>query len=439
MEPKTRINPLIYLLVVWFGSVPWLGNYSTFVEMSILTRQLPEGWSLASVLIVVIQISSIGPLAFMILDRYFRIPIRHGIVIQIALMVTTFMYIPLIFAWDSAISVFGAQYSIVLISSIFVMGMIAIGSDIVFMPFMTTFDSVYLSAYFVGNNISSLLPSLLSIIQGTSTYTCTLNTTTGVMEPLFAAPRFSVNVYYMIIFIWVFGGTFCFYLLNNHIEWLKRFGFCQEETQVDSILMDKSVMLDELEENSVIDQTPATTGTPKLNFWLSDFLILFSIALIGAETNTILPSVSRNSILLIDLMYQNTYFWAVVIGTIIPLVGSFSAQLVSIRSTSFIVGLTVLCATTTIFVIILALQSPDPWLKSSIWGSILTVSLQTFSMFLCSFVRLIATEAYRDLAPGNEDRLFWAGLALQIGSFVGALIAFPSVNILNFFQDTPPC
>ncbi|KAI6174434.1 Riboflavin transporter [Aphelenchoides besseyi] len=399
MEPKTRINPLIYLLVVWFGSVPWLGNYSTFVEMSILTRQLPEGWSLASVLIVVIQISSIGPLAFMILDRYFRIPIRHGIVIQIALMVTTFMYIPLIFAWDSAISVFGAQYSIVLISSIFVMGMIAIGSDIVFMPFMTTFDSVYLSAYFVGNNISSLLPSLLSIIQGTSTYTCTLNTTTGVMEPLFAAPRFSVNVYYMIIFIWVFGGTFCFYLLNNHIEWLKRFGFCQEETQVDSILMDKSVMLDELEENSV----------------------------------------SRNSILLIDLMYQNTYFWAVVIGTIIPLVGSFSAQLVSIRSTSFIVGLTVLCATTTIFVIILALQSPDPWLKSSIWGSILTVSLQTFSMFLCSFVRLIATEAYRDLAPGNEDRLFWAGLALQIGSFVGALIAFPSVNILNFFQDTPPC
>ncbi|KAI6222659.1 Riboflavin transporter [Aphelenchoides besseyi] len=425
MEPKTRINPLIYLLVIWFASAPWLGNNSTFVEMSILTRRLPEGWSLASVLIVIIQISSIGPLIFMILDRYFQIPIRHGLVIQIALMVTTFMYIPLIFAWDSTIPVFGAQHSIVMITSIFVMGMIAIGSDIIFMPFMITFDSVYLSAYFIGNNISR-----------TSTYTCTLNTTTGVVEPFFAASRFSVNVYYMIIFVWVFGGTFCFYLLNNHIDCLKLFGFCQKGTQVNGTFLDKSVMLDEMQENSVVDRTPTTTGTSKANSRLSDILILLSIGLIGAETNTILPSVQSYA----SIPYsQNTYFWAVVIGTIVPLVGSFSAEFVSIRSTRSIVGLTLLCATSTIFVIILALQSPDPWLKSSIWGSILTVSLQTFSMFLCSFVRLIATEAYRDLAPDNEHRLFWAGLASQIGSFIGALCAYPSVNILNFFQDAPPC
>jgi hypothetical protein len=56
MPSSRHANPLIYLLVCWFGSAPWLGPYSAWVEMSIFTQHLPEGWSLGSVLIVTIQV-----------------------------------------------------------------------------------------------------------------------------------------------------------------------------------------------------------------------------------------------------------------------------------------------------------------------------------------------------------------------------------------------
>jgi hypothetical protein len=49
-------NPVIYLLVCWFGSAAWMGSFSAWVEMSIFTQQLPEGWSLASFLIITIQV-----------------------------------------------------------------------------------------------------------------------------------------------------------------------------------------------------------------------------------------------------------------------------------------------------------------------------------------------------------------------------------------------
>ncbi|KAI6197766.1 hypothetical protein M3Y94_01263700 [Aphelenchoides besseyi] len=252
------------------------------------------------------KISSIGPLIFMILDRYFKIPIRHGLVIQVALIVSALMYIPLIFAWNSTIFLFGTQHSIVLISSIFVMGMIAIGSDIIFMPFMMSFDSVYLSAYFIGIGVSSLLPSLLSIAQGTvlrsafeslclgtSSYRCHLNVTTGVMEPQFASPRFSVNVFYTIIFVWVCGAGLSFYLINNHMDMLKHLSFrgSRKQNNVDGLLDRNN------EEGRRVSLELQNVHPPTVEFekkqtsrW-GDLMILLSIAFVGADMNTILTSV----------------------------------------------------------------------------------------------------------------------------------------------------
>ncbi|KAI6222569.1 Riboflavin transporter [Aphelenchoides besseyi] len=438
MEAKSSANPLIYLLVVWFASAPLLGNFSTFIEVSILTQQLPEGWNLTSVLIVVIQISSIGPLIFMILDRYFKIPIRHGLVIQVALIVSALMYIPLIFAWNSTIFLFGTQHSIVLISSIFVMGMIAIGSDIIFMPFMMSFDSVYLSAYFIGIGVSSLLPSLLSIAQGTSSYRCHLNVTTGVMEPQFASPRFSVNVFYTIIFVWVCGAGLSFYLINNHMDMLKHLSFrgSRKQNNVDGLLDRNN------EEGRRVSLELQNVHPPTVEFekkqtsrW-GDLMILLSIAFVGADMNTILTSVQTFA----SIPYsQNTYFWSVIFATISALIGSFVAGFVKLRSTIFIIAVTLFCIVISSFVVLLGLQSPDPWLKTSTWGSLITVSAQSLAMATCTFVRLLATETYRDAAPNDENRLFWAGLSTQIGSFIGSLIVFPAVNIFGFFRSAPQC
>lgn len=39
-------------------------------------------------------------------------------------------------------------------------------SNLLFMPYMQSFDPAYLTAYFVGMGLSSLIPSLVSLFQG---------------------------------------------------------------------------------------------------------------------------------------------------------------------------------------------------------------------------------------------------------------------------------
>lgn len=102
----------------------------------------------------------------MLLDRWFKVPIRHGLIIQISLLVCAFAYLPLVLDWDKTVSIFGTSHSITLISCMFILGMISIGSDIVWVPYMANFGAQYLPAYFVGVGWSSLFPSLLSLIQG---------------------------------------------------------------------------------------------------------------------------------------------------------------------------------------------------------------------------------------------------------------------------------
>jgi hypothetical protein len=102
----------------------------------------------------------------MVLDRCFKIPIRHGRIIQISLIICAAAYLPLMLAWNKTAWIFGSNHSITLISCLFVLGMISIGSDIVWVPYTANFGAQYLPAYFVGVGLCALFPSVLSLMQG---------------------------------------------------------------------------------------------------------------------------------------------------------------------------------------------------------------------------------------------------------------------------------
>lgn len=46
----------VYVLVALFGSSSWLSTNSIWMELSLLTQKLPEGWSLPSYLSAVVQV-----------------------------------------------------------------------------------------------------------------------------------------------------------------------------------------------------------------------------------------------------------------------------------------------------------------------------------------------------------------------------------------------
>ncbi|VDN06732.1 unnamed protein product, partial [Onchocerca ochengi] len=44
-----------YVCVVLFGSTSWLSTNSVWLELPLLTKELPEGWSLPSYLTIIVQ------------------------------------------------------------------------------------------------------------------------------------------------------------------------------------------------------------------------------------------------------------------------------------------------------------------------------------------------------------------------------------------------
>ena len=89
-------------------------------------------------------------------------------------------------------------------------------SNVLFMPFMAQFHPAYLNAYFVGMGLSSLMPSLLSLAQGTSNFKCDDN---GVAERF--PPNFSVSIFFFIIFTFTCVALIAFIILyrsgaHNH-------------------------------------------------------------------------------------------------------------------------------------------------------------------------------------------------------------------------------
>jgi riboflavin transporter 2 len=71
------------------------------------------------------------------------------------------------------------------------------------MPYMAAFHPNYLTAYFVGMGLSSLVPSIVALGQGTIQYKCVLNNTTGTIHPEFTPARFQIREYTLIMGIWM--------------------------------------------------------------------------------------------------------------------------------------------------------------------------------------------------------------------------------------------
>ena len=67
MEILVRIKSrlvLIDVLAILFGISSWISINGLWVELPLLVNRLPESWSLASYLSVIVQIANLGPITY---------------------------------------------------------------------------------------------------------------------------------------------------------------------------------------------------------------------------------------------------------------------------------------------------------------------------------------------------------------------------------------
>ncbi|KHJ87745.1 hypothetical protein OESDEN_12474 [Oesophagostomum dentatum] len=161
------VSRVIFVLVIIFGSTSWIGTNSVWMQLPLLTSDLPEGWGLPSFLAAVVQVACIGPLVYTILHKG-----CDSINVPTVPLITGFLSLAcacqfgLVFLWWKTVSIGSGEYSVALYLLLFGLALVNATSNVLFMPFMAQFHHAYLNAYFVGMGLSSLIPSLLSLVQG---------------------------------------------------------------------------------------------------------------------------------------------------------------------------------------------------------------------------------------------------------------------------------
>ncbi|GMS79548.1 hypothetical protein PENTCL1PPCAC_1723 [Pristionchus entomophagus] len=425
----SKLQFACFTLVVLFGSSSWMGTNSVWMQLPLLTSTLPEGWSLPSYLAMVVQFACIGPLVYGVLHKC-CCSLSSSALIIAALLIAVVCQSGLAVFWSYT----AGGYSVLLYAFMFGLALVNATSNVLFMPFMSQFHPSLLHAYFVGMGLSSLVPSLLSLGQGTSNYECVANN--GTVQPVFQPPRFSVSIYLGLIAAWTLLATAAFVLLQQRVWSDEQQG---EKHECDSCTEEATPLKDGkgTEMKPISGETsgeqPSSSSSPSSS--PSPFILLLLTAVVNAQMNGVIPSVHSYAALPYS---QRVYHLGLTLSNIVSPIASFLPMFCGVRSLPLLSGLTLLSTLSTAFIVYLGLLSPAHLADSQTAGGILSVLSVVVAAGLHSFLRTTFASSLRDIGR-SEHWLFWCGVFIQIGSFLGSAVMFPLINYTSLFQSAPMC
>ena len=178
----------------------WIDLQGLFVELPLITPLTPEGWTLPSSISLCICAANIGPILIVLLrwrqgKRFSEIPYIY-IIIIIGIVSCCVMAV----SWQKTVLLFGRERSVWLLGTILTLSLLDCTSSLVFFDYMKRFRAHYLTAAFLGEGLTTLLPTLLALLQGIGSDTICVSIGNGtILEPIYSQPRFSVTVFLFLI------------------------------------------------------------------------------------------------------------------------------------------------------------------------------------------------------------------------------------------------
>ena len=167
----TPSSVLTFLLFSVFGVGSWLAINGIWGELSVLVVSLPECYDLPAILSVVTQLANLGPILYVCVKFSLArcsvrtLTVEIGAVYTI-LSIGVLSCVALSVAWDKTEIVGGENHSLALILLTFSLALVDCTSTLVFIPFMKHFPAHYISALYIGEGMSGVLPSLAALSQG---------------------------------------------------------------------------------------------------------------------------------------------------------------------------------------------------------------------------------------------------------------------------------
>uniref|UniRef100_A0A2K6K1Y7 Riboflavin transporter n=1 Tax=Rhinopithecus bieti TaxID=61621 RepID=A0A2K6K1Y7_RHIBE len=187
---------LTHLLVALFGMGSWAAVNGIWVELPVVVKDLPEGWSLPSYLSVVVALGNLGLLVVTLWRRLApgkgeRVPIQ---VVQVLNVVGTALLAPL---WHHVAPVAGQLHSVAFLTLALVLALACCTSNVTFLPFLSHLPPPFLRSFFLGQGLSALLSCVLALVQGVGRLECPPAPTNGTSGPPLNFPeRFPASTFF---------------------------------------------------------------------------------------------------------------------------------------------------------------------------------------------------------------------------------------------------
>lgn len=368
---------LVDVLAIFFGIGTWIGINSLWVQLPLLVNVLPEGWYLASYLVIIVQIGNLGPLYYATAQKICPIPDSYFIYVLLALGVVAGATMSSFY--DVTAYLFNAEHSVVFFGLVFCFALVGCTSSVLFMPYFGRFRDIYLITYLIGEGLSGLLPGILGLIQGVGgNARCIPSNSTNPDDPkyvqYFPPARFSTATFFIIVSSLFIASLIAFVLLDqlksvrkeyanvtishgNKYEYNQHDGESSTEKASDENIAKKP------EEKVKILSTANYHG----------LLVLLGLTCMFA--NAIVPSIMPFG----TLPYGNvTYHLSVTLSAIANPVACFIAVFVTGTSIRNIVTLSICALPFVIYSITTSVLSPTPPLMGTTIGEVLVVRKNNF-------------------------------------------------------------
>ncbi|XP_048214768.1 solute carrier family 52, riboflavin transporter, member 2 isoform X2 [Perognathus longimembris pacificus] len=429
---------LTHLLVALFGMGSWAAVNGIWVELPVVVKDLPEGWSLPSYLSVLVALGNLGLLVVTLWRRLApgqgeRVPIR---VVQGLSVVGAALLAPL---WHHVVPVAGQRHSVAFLTLSFVLAMACCASNVTFLPFLSCLPPPFLRSFFLGQGLSALLLCVLALAQGVGRLECPPVPVNGTPGPPINFPeRFSASTFFWVLTALLVTSAAAFHgllwLLPSPPS-LPRGGLDPGRMAAPGAEQEEEASPLQEPPGQAASPTPTPRPDPKAHqlFTVQSACLLGLLAITNALTNGVLPAVQSFSCLPYGRL---AYHLAVVLGSSANPLACFLAMAVLCRSLAGLCGLSVLGMLFGAYLMTLAVLSPCPPLVGTSAGVVLVV----LSWVLCAGVFSYVKVAVSSVLHGRgRSALLAAGVAIQVGSLAGAVAMFPPTSIYRVFHSGKDC
>ncbi|XP_012328721.1 solute carrier family 52, riboflavin transporter, member 2 isoform X2 [Aotus nancymaae] len=439
MAAPTPGRPVLtHLLVALFGMGSWAAVNGIWVELPVVVRDLPEGWNLPSYLSVLVALGNLGLLVVTLWRRLVpgkgeQVPIR---VVQVLSMVGTALLASL---WHHVAPVAGQLHSVAFLALAFMLALACCASNVTFLPFLSHLPPHFLRSFFLGQGLSALLPCMLALVQGVGRLECPPAPTNGTPGPPLNFPeRFPASTFFWALTTLLVTSAAAFQgllLLLPSPPSVPTGGLGS------GLHVEATGAEEEVEEASPLQEPPSQAAgnppgpDPKAYglFSARSACLLGLLATTNALTNGVLPAVQSFSCLPYGRL---AYHLAVVLGSAANPLACFLAMGVLCRSLAGLGGLSLLGVLFGAYLMALAILSPCPPLVGTLAGVVLVVLSWVLCLGVFSYVKVAASSL---LHGGGRPALLAAGVAIQVGSLLGAVAMFPPVSIYHMFHSRKDC